>query len=477
MRKTTSVGFREIFIALCSNLKEEWHWNLLRYLLFGAKLEDGWTLLDQWRSAYIEGKLKEKNSGRYCAAEFLSSFESAIHPLKFEWTTWTYKNKEARVGRLHLDEALQEALMQEIYNRDKNNRVYFVTGNKYTADQERIQRKIAQKEALTFINSAIPEAQELLNYLNNLPINSFSKVIGENFDAAILAASRIENPEKRRIETEVLYTIQDTLMPFYGPSRKGNTVRIFPIEVGIPMLQKKLRKILTKGWYEADLRNSQLAIVAKLWNIPEVNEFLATGQSIWVRIFDHFGLGNLKQTDIDRYEQIKSHFKDTLYALIFGMSRSNLIKMLTEALDGEGIPNAGKRFLQEPLIKKVYVARQERIKELYQIGKTTTIFGKELKVTTDPKTLKIIGAKGRSNIPNILAQEAQAIELALILPAFEALKKEKDAALITLMQHDGISIDFKKEKEKDRLIKKMKKAVLKKANELGVLTELEFEEL
>lgn len=67
---------------------------------------------------------------------------------------------------------------------------------------------------------------------------------------------------------------------------------------------------------ELDLVSAQLGIVAVRWNVPSLQAFLQTRQSVWAE------LANAARAPLD--ETAKPVLKDAIYSLVFGMhERSN----------------------------------------------------------------------------------------------------------------------------------------------------------
>ena len=311
-----------------------------------------------------------------------------------------------------------------------------------------------------------------------MPVNSFTKVIEANLNETILQAFNIEDPDLSRLQMEILATIRDTLKPFYKGSDKGNTVRLFAFNYSIPMLTKELRKTLTKGWVEFDLASCQLAIAAKMWEIEEIQEFLRSGESIWISLLNHFGFDGLdmKRNDPKRYQLIKKHLKDSLYSLMYGMTRQNLIDDLTEDLERFGIENGGKIYMTHPLVKILYEARELRMKEINDADSVETIFGKVIQIKGSKLSNGAPDDLRKGCIRRVMAEQAQAIELYLMLPVLDLAKKTKDFS-ITLFQHDGCSINFANKSKKKKWFNRILEAVKARADELGILTFLEYEEL
>ncbi|WP_414530805.1 hypothetical protein [Nodularia chucula] len=478
MRKTTDSKFRnlvkELYPGLGKNLN---YWRFMRYLIFGAKDKDtGYPLIDQATIAKAEGKLSLlEGSNSYCASEFLIKFQQEVMSEEtFSWSGWSFKDHKARVATVKFPLELKEAIEQETYKMKVESRVYFDTGNKFSDKLQKIDRELIKQEAITYFNFAAPEARVLLEYMNGVSVNNFTKVIAANFDATLLEAFKIEDPEKRRVNIEILNTIKDELQPFYKGSKQGNTVRIFPFNYSIPMLRKDLRKLITKGWYEFDLSSSQLAIVGKTWEIPEVQEFLQSKGKIWLDIINHYGIdaAELKATDEVKYEAIKKVLKDSLYSLIFGMGKQNLIDSLDEGLLPYGIKNAGKRFLSQPIMKALFTAREARLEYLNNCDSVETIFGKVLTIKGGKKANGKPNSDRHECLRAIMAQQAQAVELYMLLPVVDLAKTTKDF-VITIWQHDGFSVNFTDSSKKERWITKINEVVNQKAAELGVVTQLE----
>lgn len=481
MRKLTSKEFRLIFKTQYPGLDLNIaYWRFMRYLIFGEKdTLTGFPVVDMFHIAKAEGKVTLfRTSHNYVAEEFLIKFQSDVMSLDtFSWSDWNHKDKRARVAFVTFPEEINILIEKERFNMTSiKDKVYFDTGNKMRESIRKAERERIKQECLTYFEFSIPEARPLLAYMNNLPITSFSKVINSNFDAAILKAAKIEDPIKLMTQIDILASIREDLKPFYKPSERGYTDRIFPCNHSIPMLRREIRKVLTKGWYEFDLANAQLAIVGKYWDIQLVQDFLKSKQSIWPELFEHYGLNmnKLKAKDEPKYNTMKDVLKTSLYSLIFGMSKSNVIQEIDKDLDSYKFSKPGSHFFEHPLIKALYKARELQIDKLNQEGQGKTIFGITRKVYGD-KTSKGKPTKDRlSFITSILAHQAQSIELYILLPVVELACTTKDFH-ITLWQHDGFSIHITDNSKADYWIKKIQSVVQEKIDELGLLTHLNWE--
>jgi hypothetical protein len=79
-------------------------------------------------------------------------------------------------------------------------------------------------------------------------------------------------------------------------------------------LPRELRQIALSGVVWIDLRAAQLAIAARLWDLPEIAGYLGTNQSVWQSFYCHL------EVDADA----KPVLKRALYACVYGMRIANL---------------------------------------------------------------------------------------------------------------------------------------------------------
>lgn len=483
MRKTVSTIFLLALQKQYPGLNKKVSYKrFMRYLIFGLKETlTGLSLIDGYHVAKANNRVPAFRSNNHTGKKFLLKFQKDVMtPETFYWSGWDYEKGQARIAYIKFHGHIQELIDKEIRMVTTNfkDKVYFDTGKKVQDYTRKVDRELIKQEAFTYFEFAVPEAKPLLSYMNNLSVRPFIKVIKANMDAALGKAIKIEEPIKMRTQLEILATLSEDLQPFYKPSEKGHTDRIFPCNYSIPMLRREVRKVLTRGWYEFDLANSQLAIIAKLWNIKSVQDFLKTNTSIWPELFKHYKCNyqTLKLKDELKYNTMKDVFKTSLYSLVYGMSKSYLSKEITNDLKHLGINKAGSHFFNHPLIQAICKARDLKIEEMNNLTQVTTIFGKE-RLIKGSKTLKGLPTKERLDcINSILAHQAQALELYILLPVVELASTTKDF-YITLWQHDGFSVHFTDKTKIDRWIPRILQVVQEKIDEQGILTHLDWEEL
>lgn len=475
-RSTVSREFREGIKETYPGLEEIVEfWALMEYLIFGKKCEyTGYPLIDSFSLAKAQGKKHTVKVKNYVGKTFLYKFQQQVMtPETFTWSNWSYQNNRARVAFVTFPKEIQTLINKELVNNTAD-RVYFTTGNVFSKARIKTQRDMIKLEVNTYTESAIPEVKPLLNYMNNLPVHSFSKVVEKNWDAAWLKLNTIEDSLKFNVQAEIMAVIREYKQPFYKPSQRGCTPRIFPCNYSIPMLRRDIRKTLTQGWYEFDLANAQLAIVAKLWNIQPIQDFLSTKQSIWTELFKHFNRTSLKTTNDLKYQCIKSVFKKALYSLIYGMSKGNLIKEINKGLKAYGILQGGKHFFTNRLIQALYQAREAKFQEMNGLTEVSTIFNKTLQIDGNKTSTGKPTQSRKDSIASLLAHQAQSVELYLLLPVVELASTTKDFH-ITLWQHDGFSLHFNDKSKVDRWIPRILKVVQDKIDEQGILTHLDWE--
>ena len=458
-RITVSRWFRSQVAETFPNLGEnESDWRMLQYLLFGASRDkDTKRLLLQHETlaeiAGYSGDLSHFKSG-----EFLEKFRKRFFCTNtLTWTPPVAAEKCRQVDILILPQSVVTALDAE-YRREhyETGRVYFASGRAFNRKAQRNDRRARQKTAtVAGATAEIHEARDIMDYLNNLPPHLFNRMVVLNHDEAEKVAHSLTNETTRRQQLALLKNIYEQPQPFYEPSSKGKTARIFG-GASVTALKREVRNAWTKGWAKADLKSSQLAINAMLWDVPEVAEFLRDrSKTIWTELYAHMDLTG------EDAEKAKPALKEALYALCYGRLARSIGRKLTEDLQKLGIKRRGGRFTRHPLIKALIKGRDRATEKIQQDGGGYTCFGQWLSASD---------LKPRA----ILALTSQAIEMKVMHVIFQIAKKTTDFT-ITLFQHDGFAIHFTDKSKSKMWTNRLNKAVAKEAKRLGVLTYLEWE--
>jgi hypothetical protein len=472
MRRLVSKDFRDLVLKTYPNLcNNKVYWEMMKLLMFGLIDPDtGLKIINYSKLAFIELGYKKgfsKSINRnYTALDFLLEFQKEVMDSNnFNWTHYSFETHQCRLAIVEFTIEIKEALEKEIYSTlnkeyDIKKLVYFVSGNKYNKNTEKQQRD-KLKEEVDMINDrlATEEQLPLLNYLNNLPILSFSKVINEdNKYLAALEIAKIEDKIKREFQINLLASIIEDPKPLYQPSIKGNTVRIFPYNPSILMLKKQVRKALCKGWVEFDLASSQLAIVAETWHIQSIKDYLKSGNKIWLDL--------VNTLNVEYNDDNKKVLKEALYSIIFGKTKKNLVLLIQSHFG----TNGAKLWLTHPIINTLLAARDNKINQITKQGKLTTIFNKEVLIVGKTKADKA------ACIRSALAQEAQAVEFYLMQPILDLALTTTDFVM-TAFQHDGASIKFTDVTKQANWINRICTNVKQRADSLNIPTQLEIEYL
>jgi len=436
--------------------------------------------------ATLEDKLDKLNGKNYDASKFLTRIKEDLLP-EFEWNEYeySYSNKvERTIAKVEFSDTFKQAINKEnkYFLNNESNLVHYFTGNKYFRNKYLQTYGLMEKGELNKVIASVPNLSstqiKFLDYLNNLPDNSFTKVVKNNFEDAIKVAQTIENEQSRKLHLErLLPAIYQNPKPLYAP--RPNTARLFAEGPAITYLKRDVRKALTKGWIEFDIQNAHLAIIAKDWNIPELTAFLKTGNSIWKYL----------ETYYPDVLEIKHHLKDAIYALVYGDSKDQILNGTiidqTKKLRKENglINNIGKEkakiFFTIPLIKVIYEARKIQLDKLnaevepnsFEPKPQYDCFGKQIPFRPTPDRW------ARTNERSILSQKAQAVELKLLEPIIDYSKTSKYVCLIALYQFDGFSICVKQASRKKIHINSITKLLNNHIRDLGYETKVEYKEL
>lgn len=352
---------------------------------------------------------------------------------------------ERRV-QFNWSDKVRDLINIELNDKSKD-KVYFVSGLKKNVAQERLFLRTTIEEASNKIELLdVEAAKEIAEYMNNLPVNSFNKLI-ENSEIAMKAINEIESPIVRDQQIRILNSILESPKPVYVPSKNGKTDRLFGIGANLTNLKSTVRQQLTQ-WDECDIRSCHLAVAGWLWGVDSLNQFLASGKSFWDEILPFMGLTKAS----------KGTVKNFLYGLIYGMSKKNL----TDGIDSSfpGVVRAGERFLSHPIVKDLLNARTAVYKQAKALGCINDAFGKAHKVTS-------------ANLTSVMARVSQSYEMVLLKPIFD-LAKTTDDFTIQLYQLDGLSIVWNRKAHKDYWIERLNRTFKENADNLGILTNLDW---
>ncbi|MDT0631324.1 hypothetical protein [Rubrivirga litoralis] len=463
-RATCSREFRDWLLDRFGPLRGpegEAYRRLFSYLVFPSHLDrnTGLPVICGRTLAWAAGKEAAYESGNYPTWRLLKGFRKYVLE-GFNWSGYTPKLCRVVRDRGFRDDVL-ERIEEEVARpvTDTEDRVYFVSGKRFSLTKQRRTREREQRRALAKMAEAgCEEAAQVMEYMNSRTPNVFSKLVRQNRLEAYRVAADLPT-EARRAARATLRRIEDQPVPFYSPSTRGNTVRLFD-QGSIAGLKKEVRHALMAGCVEFDLKSAQLAIIARLWDVPVVARFLEGGGDIWGALYAHLGIAPKDQA------ATKPTLKTALYALCFGAGDRRIKGELTMGL--ETYCEAPHAFLDHEIIQALRAARDAQIEAVAEAGGAWDVYG--VWRSTDCKDTP------EKNARSVLAQLAQAAELHLVFPVIELARETRDFQVV-LWQHDGFSVRFSDETKRERWTERIVAAVQQRADDLRVPTQLEYEVL
>lgn len=405
------------------------------------------------------GRERENDRRKFSGRDVLGAFARDVFPLEWTHTNWDVVGGPMRARRISL--VGWPPQVRDLVERERRTRggpwVYLDDGDPFTASKAKDLRALNRSEAAELAAQRGCDAtSRLVAYLNELPPNRFSKLRAGLPEAHDLV-DRIGRDVDR--QHDLLRALEIQSLPIYAPA--PSTSRVFAMNDSILGLKREVRGLLTRGWHHADLRSCQLAIAARLWDVPEVDDYLRSGANVWEDLTAWMGLP---------LETGKRLVKGAMYGIVYGQGRDGRRRAFDAAL-GRG-HECQRRFLAHPLVRAMLVRRGRTMKAIERAGGAVDCFGRSMAVvdvTVDPR-------RPRTNIPSIMAMMAQAEETALLLPALELaeaeLTRSKPGFLVTMWLHDGFSIDVSDERAALRWRDRLKAVVDEEARARGYATEL-----
>ena len=261
--------------------------------------------------------------------------------------------------------------------------------------------------------------------------------------------------------------------PFYQPSHKGKGTRLFTSGSGLLQFPGPARFAVTSavGWIDLDLASAHLAVAAKILQIPELHELLASGVNVWEKMADDL---NMEFTD-----DFKAACKVACYSILYGAKRSYVQGQLTKAL---GSKADSKKLLNHPIVTDLLKRRDMVAQQIVEDGGMEDYYGRKHKMAKDTDPMKRAYCYGRKHkmakdpmkqAYSILALCAQAYEMKLLTPALELTKDPGSKWHIMLFQHDGFTIAARDRNRTENVVKQLQAAVNAEAEKLDIPTRLD----
>jgi len=448
------------------------HLRMLEYLLFTAWIDEDdpeRLVVSQavvW-SAYPEAK------GHKSARTLLRRFEADTG---IELHMIDSSRDRAATVRPDFPRRILEAVEDHFDTPVGDRTVCLVTGK--TIGQRKARKK--NKEARELLLEAVSLAAEqlndsrkdLLNLLNNQSHERIACRIKKAVSELERLAKRLPgddlNPcSPRGYTRKVIDSLKEDPLLVYAHSDR--TMRISAVGPNLTQLPRPFRLLALSlcgpsgAVIECDLHCCHFAVAAQRWNLTTAMELLLSDRNLWTEFLEYLGLDT----------SFKPIIKKTIYSIIYGMGKKlrgcflNGIETGFVPVKGVGDARLWTKFRRHPIIKELFAARQEQIAI----------------ITTDQGGYDAFGnwvanfdKLGNLQPLSTLAAISQSYEQKLMYPMLDVLKSNKQMYVLAYL-HDGLTIYCSDAEKQERQIAALRSAVRTCADELGILTELETEEL
>lgn len=466
-------AFRELVLdtypLLRTHPKAKAYRGIVQYVLFATFLDNGSKELVLPCGVLAEIVGENIGSHRFNASLWIQDFSRNVFPLHD--LGYDFLDGKARTVRPLIPDEIARAKSEML--KDSTDKVGFVSGlpisrrkrHQYSEQQEERLRSIAEK----YLRSRDPAhpVSPLAEYLNNNH-GCQLRIQKKNWpmvEASIHALPDSSGKEKRVKEDciRLLYGLDGGQKLFYlGSSRSP---RLSVIGTSIHLLPRKIRKLALSGrsTWECDLKSSQLAVVAKQWDIPPLQEFLQSsldgGYSIW---------DELSRTAEVPLDICKPILKTTIYSTVFGMGEDKLAAQLalgTEKKHGIG-QDAARRVLSHPLIREVLKKRRIQMRLIEENGGAEDAWGYWQYAPWDNKT-------NAPDVPSALAYCVQSWEMRVMLSLLPVFKAEEQIHCLSWL-HDGVTLHLGNRTKTDEHLHKIRNAVNTVAWALSFATALDI---
>lgn len=458
--KTISKQTRDIIFTIYPSLEiNSFYCNLFFYLLFPTQQENGRPITNEKTLKELFG-FKRKLVEQTCnTEELLKEFSNNV--CKIEWTEHRYIDKKARTITLFdVDKKVIDAIIDDRSNWI-HGRVYALTGKVFTKAKMYNQISISKLYARS-LKATNSHSQYILDYMNGLDTNIFTAMMRKNageVERALHNRPQTTKEDKQWVlnQARIFHNISENVIQLYKPT--DNSPRLFSIQEGLANIHSPLRRILTAGQTEIDLKSMHLASWVTLWGIPELKQLL---------MLPSFGAWTELNDGSPCNEETKVKIKGMLYCAGYGGGKD-------KAIEKHGVTEEEwERFIKTKWMKLIIPKRDAMLRKIKEFHGDINCWGEWIGLARKTEERKPVTPL------SVLSQLSQAVEVSLIEKVFEIAnqaKERKDGFIITVYSFDGVTISFFDEKRKEYWLEKIKQAVGKEARRLEILTYLETEEL
>ena len=343
-----------------------------------------------------------------------------------------------------------ERLWEEERRSRHTPRVEFATGHK------------AVNPSLTLGFPSAPEASRIMvEYMNALPTNRFSKAVAAHWDeAAALAASLGEMHTPAGRQSAILTQFLSNPKPYYKTVK--NSARIFSAtDASIANLKQCVRDVLCQDWLKCDLASAQYSINYRLWGMEEMGvHFVASPFDTLI-------------ADLGLSRDARPALKKIMYSICFGMStqRDPTRENIADLADAIA-PHLWQTMKLHPLIKGLLETRRAQFKQIRETGFA-------LDAWSNPIPLVPEAHDGRSgdNVRSVLAQLAQSYEQRLMFEIYKLAIQNtgKHGFSIMVNVYDGLYICVHDASDIECWKRRISSAVENEALILGIKTQLDWD--
>ncbi len=353
--------------------------------------------------------------------------------------------RRTEVSFVDLPGSFWEAAEHEREEGASDELVHVATGRPVRSDDgRRLRERALRAAAAKLVRDTPPETAELVDYLHGRPVRFYTERVGRSHTGLLTTARKTRDDEVRQAELRAVRGLRVQPVPVYTTTAR--TQRVVPHGAGLATAPSWVRRAVLDDGVELDMASAQLALVAALWDVPPVRDFLAEalgdGPSYWEAVSDwlhgEFPGGTYRP---DRHaDRLKGLLKTATYGICFGMTERNVARWGNPRRMGPkkkaqrgrdlvwlrrafGAPalEVGARLLGHPLVAALLEARERRLAEIEGAGELTDVFG---------RTYRLGDRLGGKNVTarSALAAEAQGAEHFVMLRVARPFLDEDERA-------------------------------------------------
>lgn len=427
-------GFRDRVLTLYPMLAKNAAWfGFFEYLCFNDFYDVGNSEAQVIPAAFVKLaiglQLHTRDFDRFDVGAFLEDFRRHVLP---EMALGTYEIAETcrTVIRTGMSAEMLQVLHQELvtFPGTPFEKVRLISGARFEEHSRKALRQVDEEDALATLGLAPCEGSTtVIEYLNGLPAKTFTQKVNENIATALEVAIDLDATQSNRRNTVLIHWLSSQAQPFFGPSKKMRTVRVFAVGQTIMSLSSPVRYALIHGWHTFDLRCAHLAIVARDWQLPRLADWLLEeANNVWSELCSLF-------PEVPEGSS-KPAIKVAVYAFVYGGSKRSIVASLAETI-GMDERTVRARLFRHWIVSDVYTARNVVLQRVLNDRGATDCFGRWLPCMS------------KHEARSLLSQLAQAVELQLLLPVIAFAKTNRRDVTVTLWEHDGFTVAIRQRPE------------------------------